>query len=78
MKNKFLLTASDNGVTTSYNGGTSNAYGLITQSRTTTRGKTLVTSYAYDKGLRVNEITYPDARTVSYGYNGTGLLDSYS
>lgn len=33
-------------------------------------------SYEYDKGLRVNEITYPDAMTVNYGYNGTGFLES--
>ena len=79
MKNKFLLTASDNGVTTSYNGGTSNAYGLITQSRTTTGGKTLVTSYAKGNRLSENETTggiYTDRQVITY-YPNTDLIKQY-
>ena len=71
-----MLSATDSGVTTTYNGGTSNAYGLITKSSTTAGGKTLVTSYTYDRGLRVSEITYPDTRTVNYSYKETGFLKS--
>ena len=76
--NGFMNQAADNGVTSliNYKNGEykANAYNLTTSHTTTISGKSVMTEYEYDQGLRISAIKYPDERSVRYEYNGLGQL----
>ena len=76
--NGFMNQASDNGVTSliNYKNGEykANAYNLTTSHTTTISGKSFMTEYEYDQGLRISAIKYPDELSVCYEYNGLGQL----
>ncbi len=53
-----------------------NAYGLITSIKTTVNNKELQTLFEYDESHLLSKITYPDSKSVTFGYSKIGLLKS--
>ncbi len=74
----FIKKGVDGNVTSVMNGSgsdyKSNAYNLITKYEMKIGGKSLTAKYDYDKGKRINKVVYPDSSSVTFGYNGIGLL----
>ena len=74
----FIKKGVDGSVTSVMNGSgsdyKSNAYNLITKYEMNIGGKSLTTKYDYDKGQRISKVVYPDSSSVTFGYNGIGLL----
>ena len=67
------LKTANNGVQTNYNlvNGSyqPDPYGLTTAKADTVAGTTIPMSFGYDSRQRLTSMTYPDASTVTYGYN---------